>query len=287
MVRLAPAGGEDTSIPAVPSPNRDRGGASPPPTSGRHASSARGETPPASSRSRSGVTEYGPAPRGDGVGSGRLVGDARWAHEEHGYGTRTAAQMTAVRTDFAGREHPRAGSEPASSPSCRASPSCSSTSGSARSWPAAPPSASIRGPASNSVPRVGGTKTVRLDRLRELRPTHVIVNVDENRRSDVDAIESFTPNVVVTHPLGPGTTRGCTAFSGRSRTGGGGGGAGAGNSPPGSMRCGSRGPIAGAPGAVPHLEGAVDDGVARHLHLANALPGQLGDRRARRERSLS
>ena len=59
-----------------------------------------------------------------------------------------------------------------------------------------------------SVPRVGGTKTVRLDRLRRLEPTHVIVNVDENRKSDVDAIESFTPQVIVTHPLAPGENPG-------------------------------------------------------------------------------
>ena len=59
-----------------------------------------------------------------------------------------------------------------------------------------------------SVPRVGGTKTVRLDRLRRLEPTHVIVNVDENRKEDVEAIESFTPHVIVTHPLGPGDNPG-------------------------------------------------------------------------------
>ena len=55
----------------------------------------------------------------------------------------------------------------------------------------------------DSVPRVGGTKTVRLDRLRDLAPTHVIVNVDENRKEDVEAIESFVPHVIVTHPLEP------------------------------------------------------------------------------------
>ena len=32
------------------------------------------------------------------------------------------------------------------------------------------------------IPKVGGTKDVRLDRVRELAPTHVIVNVDENTR---------------------------------------------------------------------------------------------------------
>ena len=58
------------------------------------------------------------------------------------------------------------------------------------------------------MPRVGGTKTVRLDRLRRLRPTHVIVNVDENRKSDVDAIGAFAPHVIVTHPLGPGDNPG-------------------------------------------------------------------------------
>ena len=54
-----------------------------------------------------------------------------------------------------------------------------------------------------NVPRVGGTKTPRLDRIRSLEPTHVIVNVDENRREDADALAAFVPNVVVTHPLGP------------------------------------------------------------------------------------
>ena len=54
-----------------------------------------------------------------------------------------------------------------------------------------------------NVPRVGGTKTPRLERIRALEPTHVIVNVDENRREDADALAAFVPNVVVTHPLGP------------------------------------------------------------------------------------
>ncbi len=53
------------------------------------------------------------------------------------------------------------------------------------------------------VPRVGGTKKPHIEKLRRLRPTHVIVNVDENRREDVEAIAAFTPHVVVTHPLVP------------------------------------------------------------------------------------
>ncbi len=53
------------------------------------------------------------------------------------------------------------------------------------------------------VPKLGGTKDVNLGRLRAVAPTHVIVNVDENRRETVDEIARFVPHVIVTHPLGP------------------------------------------------------------------------------------
>jgi ABC-type Fe3+-hydroxamate transport system substrate-binding protein len=53
------------------------------------------------------------------------------------------------------------------------------------------------------VPRVGGTKKLRIDKLRALRPSHVIVNIDENRKEDVDLIARFTPHIIVTHPLVP------------------------------------------------------------------------------------
>ncbi|MEO8059509.1 MAG: helical backbone metal receptor [Burkholderiales bacterium] len=57
------------------------------------------------------------------------------------------------------------------------------------------------------VPKVGGTKDVNLAKLQGLRPTHVIVNVDENRLDTVDSIrawpEGSAPQIVVTHPLGP------------------------------------------------------------------------------------
>jgi ABC-type Fe3+-hydroxamate transport system substrate-binding protein len=53
------------------------------------------------------------------------------------------------------------------------------------------------------VAKVGGTKDVDLGRLRALAPTHVIVNVDENRRETVEEIARLVPHVVVTHPLGP------------------------------------------------------------------------------------
>jgi len=52
------------------------------------------------------------------------------------------------------------------------------------------------------VPKVGGTKDVKLERVRELRPTHVVVNVDENRREDARAIAEFA-ELVVTHPQAP------------------------------------------------------------------------------------
>jgi hypothetical protein len=51
------------------------------------------------------------------------------------------------------------------------------------------------------VPKVGGTKDVRLERVRELAPTHLVVNVDENEKPTVDALAAFVPEVVVTHPI--------------------------------------------------------------------------------------
>ena len=53
------------------------------------------------------------------------------------------------------------------------------------------------------IAKVGGTKDVHLARLRELAPTHVLVNVDENRLETVTALREFVPHVVVTHPCAP------------------------------------------------------------------------------------
>ena len=53
------------------------------------------------------------------------------------------------------------------------------------------------------IPKVGGTKDVKLDRVRELKPTHVIVNVEENRRETAEALAEFVPHIVVTHPQEP------------------------------------------------------------------------------------
>jgi ABC-type Fe3+-hydroxamate transport system substrate-binding protein len=55
----------------------------------------------------------------------------------------------------------------------------------------------------DGVPKVGGTKDVNLDKLRRLAPTHVIVNVDENRLDTAQALRAFVPTVLVTHPCAP------------------------------------------------------------------------------------
>ena len=53
------------------------------------------------------------------------------------------------------------------------------------------------------VPKVGGTKDVNVAKLIATEPTHVIVNIDENRKDTVDHLRRVIPNVVVTHPLVP------------------------------------------------------------------------------------
>ena len=53
------------------------------------------------------------------------------------------------------------------------------------------------------VPKIGGTKDPDLAALRALTPTHLVVNVDENRRAVVDAARAFIPHVIVTHPMDP------------------------------------------------------------------------------------
>ena len=53
------------------------------------------------------------------------------------------------------------------------------------------------------IPKVGGTKDVDLDMVRALAPTHVILNMDENRKEDAGALAEFVPNLVVTHPIAP------------------------------------------------------------------------------------
>lgn len=58
-------------------------------------------------------------------------------------------------------------------------------------------------PQIKSVPKVGGTKDVKLEAVAALSPTHVIVNVDENTKPVYEALRAFVPNVIVTHPKSP------------------------------------------------------------------------------------
>ena len=57
------------------------------------------------------------------------------------------------------------------------------------------------------IPKVGGTKDVNLAKLRRLAPTHLLVNVDENRLETVNTIrewpEAERPQIIVTHPCAP------------------------------------------------------------------------------------
>ena len=54
-----------------------------------------------------------------------------------------------------------------------------------------------------SVPVIGGTKDLDLARLRALAPSHILVNIDENKREQVAEVATFIPHVIVTHPLKP------------------------------------------------------------------------------------
>jgi ABC-type Fe3+-hydroxamate transport system substrate-binding protein len=51
-----------------------------------------------------------------------------------------------------------------------------------------------------AVPKVGGTKTVDVERVVALAPTHLVVNVDENEKPTVDRLAAHVPEIVVTHP---------------------------------------------------------------------------------------
>lgn len=54
-----------------------------------------------------------------------------------------------------------------------------------------------------NIPKVGGTKDVKIERIRDLAPTHLVVNVDENPKPVVEQLARFIPHVIVTHPLSP------------------------------------------------------------------------------------
>jgi len=54
-----------------------------------------------------------------------------------------------------------------------------------------------------NVPKVGGTKDVDLAKVQALKPTHVLLNIDENEKPVAAALARFVPHLIVTHPLGP------------------------------------------------------------------------------------
>lgn len=54
-----------------------------------------------------------------------------------------------------------------------------------------------------SIPAIGGTKKVSLPKLKALKPTHAILNIDENTREMDAALRDFVPDVIVTHPNAP------------------------------------------------------------------------------------
>lgn len=54
-----------------------------------------------------------------------------------------------------------------------------------------------------SIPSVGGTKKINMSRVKELAPTHAIMNIDENPKSMADDLEDLGVDVVTTHPMKP------------------------------------------------------------------------------------
>jgi ABC-type Fe3+-hydroxamate transport system substrate-binding protein len=53
------------------------------------------------------------------------------------------------------------------------------------------------------IAKIGGTKDVNVEKIRQLTPTHLIVNIDENEKPTVDLLSAFIPHVIVTHPITP------------------------------------------------------------------------------------
>jgi len=52
-----------------------------------------------------------------------------------------------------------------------------------------------------SAKSVGGTKTINLEKLKALAPTHIIVNIDETPLQLADTLMALKYEVVVTHPI--------------------------------------------------------------------------------------
>jgi len=54
-----------------------------------------------------------------------------------------------------------------------------------------------------TIPKVGGTKDVNVDKVRRLAPSHLVVNIDENRTETAELLARTIPHLIVTHPAGP------------------------------------------------------------------------------------
>ncbi|SCA57616.1 Periplasmic binding protein [Candidatus Terasakiella magnetica] len=53
------------------------------------------------------------------------------------------------------------------------------------------------------VKSIGGTKQVNLEKVKKLKATHLIVNIDENPKELVEELSKLIPHIVVTHPNKP------------------------------------------------------------------------------------
>ncbi|MBY0574835.1 MAG: helical backbone metal receptor [Undibacterium sp.] len=53
------------------------------------------------------------------------------------------------------------------------------------------------------IAKIGGTKDVNINKIRQLSPSHLIVNIDENEKPTVEQLAEFVPHIIVTHPLKP------------------------------------------------------------------------------------
>lgn len=58
-------------------------------------------------------------------------------------------------------------------------------------------------PAVATLPSVGGPKKINLSHLRALRPSHIVLNIDENPKELADQLAEYVPHIIVTHPLAP------------------------------------------------------------------------------------
>lgn len=54
------------------------------------------------------------------------------------------------------------------------------------------------------IEAVGGTKKASVAKLEAIAPTHAVLNIDENTIEMAEALRAFVPNIIVTHPIGPG-----------------------------------------------------------------------------------